>query len=288
MAEHLARYLVRDLRESLARGAARDAAISPDGGRWLGLWALGAGLSGLVLLACCGYHAGFGPLNSLATRAPEWVWEWLTVLGDERVAFALTLFFSRRHPRVFWTLITAAVVATAYTHSLKALVGALRPPAVLDPDSFHRVGPGHRRGSFPSGHTTTAAVFFGVWVYYLRESLPRAALVGLAVAAGLSRVVVGVHWPLDVMAGMTGGVLSAWAGVALARRSMWGILRPSVHLTFVLVAVIMAANLLYRDAGYEKAAVFQQLLGTAALVYALRVYLIRPIRNWRRSRTPAR
>ena len=47
-------------------------------------------------------------------------------------------------------------------------------------------------------------------------------LILLAVAAGLSRVAVGVHWPVDVAAGLLGGVLAVLLGVALARRSRWG------------------------------------------------------------------
>ncbi len=286
--EGLFSYLSRDLRASLSAGARRCGAVSPGGGRWLRHWAMTAALVGLTLLLFCGYHGGFDRFNGLAAQAPARVWEWLTVLGDERVAFALTLFFSRRHPRVFWTLITAALVAIAYTHSLKPLFSALRPPGVLEPGTFNLIGPGHRRVSFPSGHAATAAVFFGVWVYYLKANWARAALIALAVAAGMSRVAVGVHWPVDVAAGMFGGILSAWLGVWLASRSEWGIRGVSVHLAFVTLAVILTVTLLYRDGGYAGAAVFQQLLGTAALCYALSVYLVRPAVAWRATVAGAR
>lgn len=275
-------YLARDLRQSLAAGASRDAAVSPDGGGWLLGWALVSALTGLSLFLCCGYHAGFARLNGFAAQTPAWIWEWLTVLGDERVAFALTLFFCRRHPRVFWTLIVAALVAAAYTQSLKHLFSALRPPGMLDVDAFNLIGPGHRKGSFPSGHTVTAAVFFGVCVYYLKGVGWRWLLVALAVAAGLSRVAVGVHWPVDVAGGMFGGVLAAWAGVVLARRGEWGIHDPAVHLAFVTMASFPAVALLLWDGGYPGAAGFQVALGIAALVYAVYSYLLRPALAWRR------
>jgi hypothetical protein len=86
---------------------------------------LGAGLWALA-----GYHAGFVRLNGAAATLPPLVWQWLTVLGDERVAFALGLFFARRHPRVFWTLACAGAAA-AYSIGFKPLVDAARPPAVL-------------------------------------------------------------------------------------------------------------------------------------------------------------
>lgn len=277
MAEGLLAYLGRDLREALASGAARDPLVSPDGRRWLILWACAAGLAGVTLFVFCGYHAGFERINGLAARLPAWPWEWLTVLGDERTAFALTLFFSRRHPRVFWTLVTAALVGVAYTHGLKSLFSAQRPPAVLEPDVLNLIGPGLRGRSFPSGHTATAAVFCGVWVYYLRAGWSRSLLIVLAVAVGMSRVAVGVHWPVDVAGGMFGGVLAAWVGTVLARRTAWGILDSSAHLALVTLAVFMTVPLLYWDGGYPGAALFQRVLGGTALAYALYAYLLRPL-----------
>jgi membrane-associated phospholipid phosphatase len=277
-------YLAEDLRRDLADGAARTRAVSPTGARWLSRWALFAALIGATLFLFCGYHAGFYRVNGLAAGAPPWIWEWLTMLGDERVAFALTLFFCRRYPRVFWALIVAALVAAVYSNTLKPLFSAARPPAVLEPGAFNLIGPGHRKGSFPSGHTVTAAVFFAVWVYYLRGIGLRWLMVALATAAGLSRVALGVHWPVDVAAGVLGGVLAAWIGVALARRAEWGILDPSVHLAFVTVAVFPAIALLLWDGGYPGAAALQTTLGVAALFSVLFQYLLRPLWGWARQR----
>ena len=279
MAEGLLAYLARDLREALAAGAGYTAAVSPDGGRWLVHWALACALVGASLFLCCGYHAGFLAVNALAAHGPSWVWEWLTVLGDERVAFALTLFFSRRYPRVFWTLVLAALAGIAYGHALKPLFDAVRPPGVLDPNAFNLIGPGYRKVSFPSGHSVTAGVFFGVWVYYLRGNRVRAALILVAVAAGISRVAVGVHWPVDVAAGLMGGVLAAWLGATLAPKIPWGMSYPPVHLTCVVLAALLAVTLFYSDGGYAAATGPQRVLGTAALGYAAFVYLVAPLRR---------
>jgi membrane-associated phospholipid phosphatase len=278
--ERFLAFLGRDLREALDAGARRTPALSPDGDLWLSRWALVSAVSGLALYLLYGYHAGFVPLNGLAAQVPVRIWEWLTVLGDERVAFALTLFFTRRYPRIFWSLIVAALLGIAYTHALKPLFSAPRPPAVLDSGTFNLIGPGHRKVSFPSGHTVTAAVFFGVWVYFVRSTWLRAGLILVAVAAGLSRVAVGVHWPVDVAAGLTGGVLAAWLGALLARRSEWGIRLAAVHLAFLILAVAIAASLLLWDGGYRGAAAVQRLLGVAALSYAAYAYLIDPVLRW--------
>ncbi len=262
-------------------GFRRTPAVSPDGGVWLASWALASGSFALIPFLLYGYHAGFSRLNGLAAHAPDWLWQWLTVLGDERVGFALTLFFTRRHPRVFWTLIAAALVGIAVTHSLKPLFAALRPPAVLEPGTFNLIGPGHHKFSFPSGHTVTVAVFFGAWVYFVRSGWVRLLLLLLTVAAGFSRVAVGVHWPVDVAAGLAVGTMAAWSGVLLARRTeRWGT-HWLVHLGLVVLAAGMALLLLLSDGGYSGAARMQLFLGITALGFSVYLYLIAPLLRWR-------
>lgn len=140
--------LAADLRLHLAAGLARDRVGATGGCPWL-LWsALAAGLAGLALFGLGGYHAGFLTLNHLAAGWPPWIWEWLTVLGDVRVAVAVALLFGLRHPRLFCALILAALVATAVTQGLKPWVAGGRPPAVLVQDSFYYPGktPGYAVG----------------------------------------------------------------------------------------------------------------------------------------------
>jgi len=76
--------------------------------------------------------------------------------------------------------------------------------------------------SFPSGHSMASLLYFGVLAYIaLRrtawagwlKALAVAACVLAALAVGVSRVYLGVHWPSDVLASwLLGG---AWLAVAL-------------------------------------------------------------------------
>jgi len=267
------------LEQALTAGAERDPEVAAGGVIWLVGWALVCALLGIgvQLFGDTGYHSGFLTLNRLFALLPASLWQWLTLLGDERVALALALLLSYRHPRVFWTLLCAALVAIAYARGLKPLIDAARPPAVFPLDSFELIGAVHRKQSFPSGHSVTAAVFFGVLIYYAQQTRWRLIFLLLATAAGLSRVAVGVHWPVDVMAGLAGGALAALVGVALARRSLWGIYDPGVHLAFVVLAGFAAIGLFFDDGGYPAAARPLQVLALAALATALAEYVLWPM-----------
>jgi len=282
MSPRVLAFLDRDLRSDLMAGVARTPGVPPDGVRWLQAWALACLVAGLSLYLACGYHAGFLRINAWAAGAPPWVWQWLTALGDERVPFALALLFSRRYPQVFWALVLAGLIGTAYTHLGKHLIDALRPPAVLAPDGFNLIGPKVRRISFPSGHSATAAVFFGVLVCYVRLTWARALLVALTLGVGLSRVAVGVHWPVDVAAGLGGGVLAAWLGVVLADRRRWGALDPSSHLAFVTLGVLFTLSLTYWDGGYHLARGLLLVIGTLGLAQVAIGYGVAPFVRWRR------
>ena len=105
------------------------------------------------------------------------------------------------------TLAAAAVVASIAKHA----VGRARPPIAVR--LVNETEP-----SFPSGHATDSTAFYMalaliVAVFVLRRPLARAAAVLgatlLAAAIGLSRLVLGVHWPTDVLAGWSLGTLAA-------------------------------------------------------------------------------
>jgi membrane-associated phospholipid phosphatase len=278
MTEGTLAFLWRDLGIALAAGALRTPREPPGGALWLARATLGCLIVGTTLFLFCGYHAGFERLNAAATAYPDWVWEWLTVLGDERVPLALSLFFARRRPRLFWTLVLAALLAIAYSQGLKHLFDTLRPPAVLPADAFHQIGPGPRRTSFPSGHSTSAGVFFGVLLYYARWRETRALLLLIALLVGLSRVAVGVHWPVDVAFGLAGGLAAAWAGARLAASWPGPAASPGLNLALTGLAACFAILLIISDGGYDLARPLLIFLGTAALGYALLVYAGLPLR----------
>lgn len=243
------------------------------GSGWLWRWALVSLALALTLYGACGYHAGFERLNAASTLLPGEVWQWLTALGDERLVLALALLIAWRAPRLFGALLLAALIASLYSRGLKLLVDAARPPAVLPPESFQLIGPGHRHASFPSGHSVTAAVFFGVLIAWARHWILRLLWLALALAAGASRVALGVHWPVDVLAGHAGGALAAWVGVWVARRWPGLAAHPALHLLGAGLGVVMSARLLLDDGGYPATGLPLAGLGALSLGVAAWRYL---------------
>lgn len=279
--------LREDLRRALEAGAARTPLDPPGGAAWLVLWAWSCLLAGLILFLACGYTAGFARVNGWAAGYPDWLWQWLTVLGDDRVPFALSLFIARHRPRIFWALILGALFAVAFARGLKPLLDLPRPAAVLALEQIHLIGRALHRTSFPSGHSVVAGLFFGALVYYGRGWMLRAIWVSTALLVGLSRVAVGAHWPVDVAFGLLGGVLSAWAGGRLAARWPGPAVVPSLHLAGVTLASLAALSLAYRDERYALARPLLYLLGLGAPVYAIGVYLLWPLAGCLRRTDPS-
>ena len=165
------------------------------------------------------------PLVSLAGR--------ITDIGSLAASFAFVLVAglvclwlaarrtdARRPFRLAWSgwlaAYVAAVLAAAslVAHVLKYAIGRLRPP-LFDPDGIFAFAPFHGGflyQSFPSAH----AAHVGALTVALMLLVPRYRLLflGIALWLGATRVILGVHYPSDVVAGL---LLGAWLSFAIAR-----------------------------------------------------------------------
>lgn len=229
------------LRHDLARERVR-----PGAGAWLLSGALGFALAALGLWLQGGYHAAFTPLHTLLTRLPDDLWALLSSLGYENLALTGVLVAAPRHPRFLWILLWTAVVDLAFTQGLKYGLDLTRPPGVMA--DLRVVGPHLVRHGFPSGHTGLAFAVAGSALAFTRSARGRAGWLLLALGVGLSRVAVGVHWPLDVLVGAAGGLASAWAGLRLTQRFGDGP-TPAATLALLLLLAVFPLRILNGQTG---------------------------------------
>lgn len=210
----------------------------------------------------------FKALNTLGPVTGDFVWANVTNLGDTLVALVLCLLLWRSRPEVLWALVFALVLGTLWARGLKPLVDVERPVAVLG-DAVHVIGRAYRAHSFPSGHATTAFVVAGLFALGYRTWPVVSTALVVATLVGISRAVVGVHWPLDILAGAFGGWLCAVLSLYLAARTIRFGSRPWVQWTLAVLLAIGAVALIYPyTTDYPDSLWLQRLIGAGCLFVA--------------------
>lgn len=152
--------------------------------------------------------------QAFSGETATFLFRWMTQLGNGWVLTLLILpplFLLRREifKRHALTLVVAVALSGLAVNGLKIVVDRPRPPEHFEGSgvAVHVPAGVPSDRSFPSGHSQTA---FGA-AAYLSCLYPSASPVflGLALLVGLSRIALGVHFPLDVaVGGLFGAVFS--------------------------------------------------------------------------------
>ncbi len=139
-----------------------------------------------------------------------------TILIGAGAVVAAWLFY-RGHRHLPWVLIAIVAIGRGLSEAQKYWIARARPDA--EP---HLVVV--KTTSFPSGHATSSMVFYLALALVLTAGTrwhrpAAAAAIALSLLIGTSRVMLGVHWPSDVIGGWAFGLL--WVLLTLRLAGRW-------------------------------------------------------------------
>lgn len=121
------------------------------------------------------------------------------------ILLVIILAYFDRHDLALCVLI-AMVIVSVYVFVVKDLTAVPRPFDSLTGINIAYYPGGH---SYPSGHAAGAFAAFSAWCF--REKRHYLPLLGFASLIAFSRVYIGVHYPLDVIAGAVIGLIIGYS-----------------------------------------------------------------------------
>lgn len=147
--------------------------------------------------------------------------EAMDTLGDKAgvgiitLAFLLLLLFKYRNYEAMASVVFAVAAGNEVNKWLKEAIGRPRP------DQEHLVDVASR--SFPSGHAMIGMILYAVMAYFIIDELKSksakwitAILAGIWIfLMGISRIVMGVHYPSDIAAGFAAGYIWVFITISL-------------------------------------------------------------------------
>lgn len=162
-----------------------------------------------------GLYAGDEPWIALAAMGFTYLGNWWTVVAVTVAAAAWLAWRGNRRGALI--LIAASFSGRLLVILAKAYFDRLRPEEHLRMVEVHYQ-------SFPSGHSANSAiVYLGIALIAFAGSRHRPWAVGTALLLvfliGLSRPLLGVHWPSDVVAGWSFGIL--WLLLVIWAADRW-------------------------------------------------------------------
>jgi len=219
----------------------------------------------------------FEYLNSMHSSFFDVVIGVIAGLGDGLIVALCCAVLMMFHFRLGMAATVAFLLSGVVTQILKRTFDMPRPPAVLE--HVHVLGAALNSHSFPSGHSTSDGVMVLLAFLIWKCGDWRAWLMaGLFLIAAYGRVYGGVHFPLDVVVGLSIGMICMW----LCHRwsQAWPVERwLKSHWSWRIVGMIVVIEAAVLGLGYRMQPVTAQ---TLALVFPL-IALALVMRYWKQE-----
>lgn len=164
-------------------------------------------------------------LNSLGIESYDGFWVTITKTSTWIPLFVLflALLFWKTSKKEAGSKLLAVLSLIAFvlliTHFTKEFVARIRPNNDIGTDALIRVLQSPSDYSFFSGHAASSFAITTIMVLLLRKKLKWAWIFYLwPLLFSMSRIYVGVHFPMDILVGALVGVFSAFGFYALYNR----------------------------------------------------------------------
>ncbi len=202
----------------------------------------------------------------------------LTQLGDVLIVFPLLMALFIYAPKFWEALITSSLLSLVVSFGLKKLLAVPRPARVFDHDSFMIIGRTlSGKNSLPSGHSMTAFIVITILLFAfmpkknISKVLWSFSIVTLGFVIAFSRVAVGAHYPLDVIAGSSIGYILAIIGIWITNNSKWlsWIENKKYYLIFIVLFTIWAFIIIKKIVDYNLLVFYGSLLSLIITLYLL-------------------
>lgn len=216
-------------------------------------------------------HSLFTDINYTSQYLPSTLLALITVMGDSLMIVAFLTLFALKERMVIVIAVLTSIIGGVFIRVAKTYFDIDRPPLTLGVEQVNIVGPTLTLTSFPSGHTFSALAGAAVIAYFVESDIKRFLILLLAFVIGLSRILVGAHWPLDVLVGGLCGMLVSCFAILCVKNYPLLHSKP-VFIVSCVILLLANASLFLHDTGYANTLLFTRCISFASVGVA--IYLI--------------
>lgn len=180
-----------------------------------------------IFLAMCtvlvGHYNLFLQMNGNGGIVVDTFFYYTTSLGNGWAWAVLAIIVLLKEKRMFWMVLSAAVISTVIVHVFKGHVLPTQPrPIELINNNqlihFVKDVEVHFVGSFPSGHSTTIFCIYFLFSYLLQSKWVIWSGLIVACLVGYSRIYLAQHFAIDVAGGIVTAIVSTYLAFVIYRR----------------------------------------------------------------------
>lgn len=192
-------------------------------------------------------------INQVSLYTTKYLWVFFTFWGDSLASTIILIPFIRKRPDILWAGLIGAVTCGIIVYFTKQGFGVKRPTLIFSADEFIHIGRMVKYRAFPSGHTATAFWLAGNIAFSFRNNKISISVLLIALLMGISRIAVGVHWPLDVAMGGLIGWVCAYFGHFIYGMFIKKEMKTGIFVFMILITILAYYVSIFYNCHYENA-----------------------------------